>query len=411
MSWKEIGQQIGSARYATAFSPEPENYCVHKFQQQHACLNHVYLVFVLISLLAGCGGGVHSTPVAPSPAPQSQSAVQVSSPANNSTVGTSVTYAATATTTCAAGVASMGIFTAPGVLAYKANGTTLNTNVSLNPGAYSTSVQAWDNCGGIAATPVKITVSSTPPSGGPAPTPAPPPPPGTTFSNLHQKGGWTAYVLLPPSYAICSSCSVNGPETTLSMTQGVSSPALSGNSTKFSIGGKTQFSDGLWNNHLIGDYSSQGEPDTGRTINPATHNFIYDVYFYGDNIPASQALEFDINQFVDGKSYIWGHECRIAGGNEWDIWDNPNQKWHPTGIPCNPKNQNWNHLTIEVQRTSDGHLLFQSITLNGNKSTLNYSDSPTSSSWYGITVNYQMDGNVSQQPYSIWLDNFNFTYW
>jgi len=64
-----------------------------------------------------------------------------------------------------------------------------------------------------------------------------------------------------------------------------------------------------------------------------------------------------------------------------------------------------------VQRTSDDQLLFQSITLNGNKSTLNYSESPTSTSWYGITVNYQMDGNASQQQYSIWLDSLNFTYW
>jgi hypothetical protein len=26
-------------------------------------------------------------------------------------------------------------------------------------------------------------------------------------------------------------------------------------------------------------------------------------------------------------------------------------------------------------------------------------------------VNYQMDGNASQQQYSIWLDSLNFTYW
>ena len=30
---------------------------------------------------------------------------------------------------------------------------------------------------------------------------------------------------------------------------------------------------------------------------------------------------------------------------------------------------------------------------------------------YGITVNYQQDGNFSQQSYSVWLDQVNFTYW
>src|SRR5712692_4716484 len=51
----------------------------------------------------------------------------------------------------------------------------------------------------------------------------------------------------------------------------------------------------------------------------------------------------------------WGHECRITGGHQWDIWDNQGQKWHPTGITCNPNNNAWNHLTIQVQRTSDNH--------------------------------------------------------
>ena len=112
------------------------------------------------------------------------------------------------------------------------------------------------------------------------------------------------------------------------MTQGVSSPSMSGNSARMDMGGQTVYSDVLWNNHLIGDFSSQGLPDSAHSIVPNVHNFTYDVYFYATNISASQALEFDINQFFNGQSFIWGHECRIAGGNEWDIWDNPGQKWH-----------------------------------------------------------------------------------
>jgi hypothetical protein len=180
---------------------------------------------------------------------------------------------------------------------------------------------------------------------------------------------------------------------------------------QFNIGGKTTYSDVLWNSHLIGQFSSQGIPDNDNSINSKSHNFVYDVYFFGDHMGTAQALEFDINQFVNGQSFIWGHECRIAGGGEWDVWDNPGQKWHPTGVACNPLNNQWNHLTIQVQRTSDEHLLFQSITLNGKTATLNRYDSPTSTSWSGITVNYQEDGNEKQQPYSIWLDNLNFHYW
>jgi hypothetical protein len=66
---------------------------------------------------------------------------------------------------------------------------------------------------------------------------------------------------------------------------------------------------------------------------------------------------------------------------------------------------------IQVQRTSDDKLLFQSITLNGKQANLNYKEDPTDTSWYGVTINYQQDGNGAQKPYSIWLDQLNFSYW
>jgi hypothetical protein len=95
---------------------------------------------------------------------------------------------------------------------------------------------------------------------------------------------------------------------------------VSGSSTRHDIGGTTQYADVLWNNHLIGDFSSQGLPDFNQTLVPSLHGFVYDVYFYATNIERSQALEFDINQFFGGKSFIWGHESRIAGGHQWDVW-------------------------------------------------------------------------------------------
>src|SRR5258708_35214403 len=49
---------------------------------------------------------------------------------------------------------------------------------------------------------------------------------GNTIPNLQSSGGWTGYALLPPGYGICSGCSPNGPQTTWSNKQGVSSPSL-----------------------------------------------------------------------------------------------------------------------------------------------------------------------------------------
>ncbi len=270
-------------------------------------------------------------------------------------------------------------------------------------------------CGGGAMT----STHTTPPGGlggdGAAPPSNSAPPSGnsdmSTFTNLHQQDGWTGYALLPSAYAICSHCVASGPEATWSMLQNVTSPAKSGNATRFDIGGQTKFADILWNNHLIGDFSSQGVPDGDHSLIPKLHDFVYDVYFYGTDLPLSQAVEFDINQFFDGKSFIWGHECRIASGHEWDVWDNKNEVWIPTGIPCNPVNKAWNHVTIEVQRTSDDRLLFKSITLNGEKADVNrYDDHTSAPGWHGVTINYQQDGNRNQDSYSIWLDQLNFSY-
>ena len=238
-------------------------------------------------------------------------------------------------------------------------------------------------------------------------------PNAVVLSDLHQRGGWTGYALLrSDNYSICQLCLPGGPKATWNMVKDVASPSFGGSSTQFDIGGNEPFTDILWNNHLIGDFSSQGLPDNKRTLAPSLHNFVYDVYFYAANLPVSQAVEFDINQFVNDKSFIWGHECRLAGGHEWDTWDNAKELWVPSGIACNPVNNAWNHVVIEVQRTSDDRLLFQSITLNGQKSVVNRYDDPTPrKGWYGVTINYQQDGNRDQAPYSIWLDKFNFSYW
>lgn len=343
-----------------------------------------------------CGGSSTSAITIRVGSSTSGGQVSVTAPKVNSTVSPTVQFTASATTSCSKGVASMGIYSAPGVLVYTTPGAELNTPIELKPGKYNTVVEEWDNCGGAATATVPVTVS-----GGTY---------GGVFQDLHQGGGWTGYALLPPGYGICSSCVAAGPQTTWAMTQKISSPSLSGSSTETAIGGKTVYSDVLWNNHLIGDFSSQGLNDTNKTIIPTLHNFTYDVYFYMQNPAVSQAEEFDINQFVDGLSFIWGHECRIAGGNEWDIWDDPSQSWHPTGVPCNPIANSWNHLILQVQRTSNNQLLFESITLNGVTANLNYLENPTPTTWYGVTVNYQQDGNFAQTPYSVWLDNLNFAY-
>lgn len=215
---------------------------------------------------------------------------------------------------------------------------------------------------------------------------------------------------LPPGYGICPDpC----PGVTWSMKQGIKSPSMSGNATQFNIGGTTPYADVLWSNPLIGQGSTQGLPDSSHTLLPTLHNFTYDAYFYPTNLGVTQVLEFDISMYFNGLGLIWGNQCNILGGHVWDIWDNVTQHWVSTGVACNPVNNAWNHVTIQVQRESDNWLLFQSITLNGVTANINryYAPGAAPGNWWGITVNYQMDGNVNQSANTTYVDDFTFTYW
>ncbi len=333
-------------------------------------------------------GGASFMPVAITVS--NQPGVWVTSPSNSATVGSPVNYVATATTNCAKGVAAMGIYV-NNQLNYSVKGAILNTSLALYPGTYNTVVEEWDYCGGATFTPIKITV------------------PGHVFTNLQASAGWTGYGEYAPNYDICVSC---GSGVTWSMTPGIGTPSLTGDATEFQIGGTTPYSDVLWTNPLIGDFSSQGLPDVNHQIVPNVYNFTYDTYFYGSNLQLSQVLEFDINQYFNGMGFTWGHQCRIAGGNQFDVWDNVNAKWVNTNVPCNPVNNTWNHLTLQVQRTSNNWLKYHSITLNGVTTVLDWYFPPFSvGNWYGITANYQMDGNYKQSPYAVYVDKFSLTYW
>src|SRR5690348_7114045 len=95
------------------------------------------------------------------------------------------------------------------------------------------------------------------------------------FYDLESKAGWSSgYALLSPSWSICSSCSPTASRLNWYRTTGHSSPAVDGNSTRHHIGGTRPYSDILWNNHLVGSFSSVGLPDYSNTLTKGAHNFI-----------------------------------------------------------------------------------------------------------------------------------------
>ena len=210
----------------------------------------------------------------------------------------------------------------------------------------------------------------------------------TTVSSIESMTGWLT----------CATCGGKSGSTSAAphtMTRGISSPSLDGKSSKFWLGGSTPYSDVIWWKDLGGKQAA---------------NFVYDLYFYLTAPTAPQALEFDVNDSISSKWYVFGTECNYRQYGQWRVWDTADRRWVTTGISCGlAQAYKWNHLTLEFQRAS-GKAKFISVTLNGVKHYINRSYYPKAGG-YQTSVAFQMDGNYKQTNFSVWLDKVSLRYW
>lgn len=185
---------------------------------------------------------------------------------------------------------------------------------------------------------------------------------------------------------------------TSSMTANQADPSLSGKSSRFKLGGPTHYSNALW--------WRQFGPDSKPT------HFVYDLYFYMKDPAAPEALEFDINQSMNGTRWTWGTECSYRNTGYWDIWNSETLQWETTDVPCPVVSANeWHHLTWTVERVN-GQAHYISVELDGKVSTVDkYYNPQKHYRGAGVNVAFQMDGDYRQDPYSVWLDNVSLSWW
>lgn len=314
--------------------------------------------------------------------------ISVSAPYDGQTVGAPVHVVASAWADIPISSIIVYIDQQPVTTVYQSS---IDVYLPVGPGYHTMYVKAWDNWGRIYEQDLAINVSGETAQAATAPAAQS----GNVWTNIQAMGDWG-------SCTVCAGAGGNGPSADYWMGQWQSSPSLSGQSSEFHIGGSTPYSDVLWWKQL----------DNGSQVNEDTHHLVYDADFYIDNADAAQALEFDINQFVDGRSYIFGSQCNVRAGNHWDIWDNVNNQWISTGIWCGtPTPYQWHHVRFEVERTWDNYLHYVSITFDGEQHYIDWYYPSTGTDWNGITVNFQLDGNYAQQGYNVWLDNLTLTHW
>ncbi len=314
---------------------------------------------------------------------ETSTGVTVSSPSNGASVGSPVHFVASAKST--APITAMRIYS-DGNSVYANNASSLDTYVNLPAGNHYVVVQAWDSYGNVLKAPARtITVGSSSTGGTTIPSTA------KVFSSIDQMGGWQ-------DCTVCAGIGASGPVAKYSIAQGISNPSMDGSSAQFWIGGTTPYANALWWKQL--------------GANSSAHHFVYDLYFYLKTPQYAQALEFDVNQSVGGKKYIFGTQCDIRNDGQWEVWDGLAKAWRGTGVSCTvPSAYTWHHLVEEFVRDDSGNVTFVSITLDGNKHYINRKYGSVSSGASEINVAFQMDGDYAQHDFMTWLDKVKLSYW
>jgi Bacterial Ig domain len=299
--------------------------------------------------------------------------VTVSSPANGATVATPVRVVASASSTKP--ITAMRIYV-DHVSVYVVQTNRIDTLVTLTPGKHSLVVQAWDS-GGLVMKNV-LDLNATQPVN------------KKVYSNIDQMTGWA-------HCDVCAGRGGQGPTTTYWQAQFQTSPSLDGASSEFFLGGSTPYAAALW-------WKQLGPNDSARF-------FVYELDLYFTDANAPQALEFDVNQSLNGKRYIFGTECGFKGAKTWRVWDY-NLHWVSTGIPCTaitPKV--WHHIAWEFERTTTGKTHFIAVTVDGVRKVVDFYGTPKPITAHELNVAFQMDGNSTMTDYHVWVDKIKLTVW
>jgi len=213
-----------------------------------------------------------------------------------------------------------------------------------------------------------------------------------TFSHIQNMTKWE-------SCDVCSGAGGNGSTAVYWQAQFQTTPSMSGSATEFHYGGSDPYSSALWWEPL-GSY-------------PSYSHFNYELDFYLNDSTAPQALEFDVNQALNGYKYIFGTECNLRGTYKgyWRVYD-ATEHWQNTGVPCTGiTGKKWHHLKWEFARTSGGHTHFIAVTVDGTRRSVNRYYTRRASGVKELNVAFQTDGNKYGTPYSVWVDNVKLVAW
>ena len=183
------------------------------------------------------------------------------------------------------------------------------------------------------------------------------------------------------------------------MAQFQTTPSRDGSSTQFYVSANSPYSDVLfWEKLGAQDWATQ---------------FTWDFWVLVDDASVgAQALEYDVFQLVGSTEYMFGTQCVYASG-QWNVWNGGAGKWVPAPIVCTPFSPNtWHHIVLQVHRTSDTQMHYDSLALDGIQYVLNLAEpsGPLPAGWSeDMGVQWQLDTASVPLSFSEWIDNVKLT--
>lgn len=211
------------------------------------------------------------------------------------------------------------------------------------------------------------------------------PPDATTIANIEQLPGWQS----------CDTCSGGG-KVPYSMTQKLNYPEPE--STRFSIGHGAPWSHALWWKRLGND--------------PHTSHFVLSLDQYIEDPAASWGIEYNVNQLLDDQWFKFSTQCSFGDGI-WQVWDSAGKHWTRTGVPClRPAPSTHTRLRMDYERVK-GRAHFISITINDHVYNVDraFEPQPINGKNGDFGVHFQLNGDKQSDPYSVWVRDFQLTYW
>ncbi|MGE5205262.1 MAG: hypothetical protein ACM3PW_06580 [Chlamydiota bacterium] len=278
---------------------------------------------------------------------------------------------------------------------------TLSETVQMTVGKHQIIARVWDNSGAYAAATATADITASTSnitSGSLIPDP---PSSASTWKKVEEKKGWST----------CSACAGNpsgtGPVGTYWFKQGITSPALDGNSMQGYIGGWVPWADAVYAYHF--------GPQSWASHVLYTVHFLWNASKTrsGDGAYVVQAVEFDSFLFSGGYKYMFGTQCDYAGGY-WGVWNGPDNSWKDTSLKCEkfPPNQ-WHTITWYGDRDpSTKKLHFVAVAIDGVQHNIDvWMDAIASSSTDDFGIQFQQDSDQYGSPWSEYVDQVTVSIW